>query len=282
MPRDHVEFIQAQHLNWIDRPPGPGFEGIHCKVLSHDAGSGGCSLLLRYPAGWQRPAHFLTAAHEFMVLEGAIEWDGIGYGLDDYAWLPAGRAASGAASAAGAVVLTFFDRGPQLVAGRPPAGMPEPPAAIERLATHELPWTSADIDPDVQFLRLAHKVLRHDPLAGEKTLLLNSGAQTHPRGWAEAQLRHDCVEEMFLLGGDLIGERGTMYEGAYFWRPPGLWHGPFGSRRGSLSLIRLLEGRHGNEWSGAKHPFTLTPLHAPVLPAGHPAAGAAPWRPRGW
>lgn len=280
MPREHVEFVQTQCLPWERGALGPGLEDVEVKVLSRDPRSGACSVLCRYPAGFSRGPHRLAAAHEFLVLEGRIEWDGTAYGLDDYAWLPAGRPMSGGRTASGAVALTFFDALPAPAGDDFPAG----PAgtAIERVATHELPWVSADIDPDVQFLRLSHKVLRHVPETGEKTLLLDSGAQTHPRGWREAQLRHECVEEMFLLGGDLIGERGVMYEGAYFWRPPGIWHGPFGSRRGSLSLIRMLEGRHRNEWSGEKRDFSLEPDYSPVLPRSIAGYGAKPWRPHSW
>ena len=282
MPREHVEFIQAQCLPWERAVLGAGFEDVEAKLLSRDPANGACSVLCRYPAGWRRGAHHLAAAHEFLVLEGSIEWNGVRYGLDDYAWLPAGHAASGARSPGGAVVLTFFDAAPVMVEGAPDAEGVGGAGPIERLATHDLPWVSADIDPDVQFLRLSHKVLRHVPETGEKTLLLDSGAQTHPRGWREAQLRHDCVEEMFLLGGDLIGERGVMREGAYFWRPPGLWHGPFGSRRGSLSLIRMLEGRHHNEWSSEVREFRLDPAYAPVLPAGLAYDGVREWQPLSW
>jgi hypothetical protein len=139
--------------------------------------------------------------------------------------------------------------------------------------------TSHDIDPAVQFLRLSHKVLRHVPATGEKTLLLSTGAQTHPRDWREARLAHDCVEEMYLLGGDIIGERGTMYEGAYFWRPPGEWHGPFGSRRGSLSLIRFVDGHHHNRWSEDVHAFVLEPAHAPTLPPELQEIAGTAWEP---
>lgn len=282
MPREHVEFIQCQVLDWESARTGPGLEDVSAKVLSRDASSGACSLLLRYPPGWRRGPHHLAAAHEFLVLEGAIEWNGVGYGLDDYAWLPAGYPASGAQSSGGAVVLAFFDRAPALLAGPGAGPWPGQSPAIVRIATHDMPWTSVDIDPDVQFLRLSHKVLRSVATTGERTLLLETGAQTHPCGWREAQLMHDCVEELFMLGGDLIGERGTMYEGAYFWRPARTWHGPFGSRRGSLSLIRMLDGHHANIWSDEERDFTLVPPHAPVLPPAFAARGAAPWQRPAW
>ncbi|MCP5360061.1 MAG: DUF4437 domain-containing protein [Steroidobacteraceae bacterium] len=280
MPRPHVEFLHAQQLLWTAAAfAGAGWRGVEVKVLSRDPGDGACSVLLRLPAGFVRGPHALAAAQEWLLLDGAMQRGSLRYGLDDYAWLPAGQVTDGWSSERGAILLAFFDREPAwLEAGAAAAALPLPPP-IERIATHDMPWTSHDIDPSVQFLRLTHKVLRHVPETGEKTLLLATGAQTHPRDWREAQLAHDCVEEMYLLGGDIIGERGTMYEGAYFWRPPGRWHGPFGSRRGSLSLIRFCEGRHHNVWSEDPRPFSLEPMHAPELPPEQRALAGAAWVP---
>jgi hypothetical protein len=287
MPRPHVEFLHAQQLPWQPAPfPGTGWAGIEAKILSRDPDSGACTTLLRLPPGLERGAHSLAAAQEWMVLDGALRRGATAYRLDDYAWLPAAYPAPGLASERGAVLLAFFDREPAWRG----AGEIAAPAAtgsagatgaapIERIATHDMPWTSHDIDPSVQFLQLSHKILRHVPETGEKTILLSTGAQAHPRGWREAQLAHDCVEEMYLLGGDIIGERGTMYEGAYFWRPPGQWHGPFGSRRGSLSLIRFVDGHHRNLWSEDARTFVLEPPHAPELPPALLALAGAPWEP---
>jgi hypothetical protein len=278
MPRPQVEFIHAQQLPWRPAPFGDAaWSGVEAKVLSRDPADGACSALLRFPAGWHAPPVALDASLEFLLLDGELAIGALSYGLDAYAFLPAGYPLARRHSARGAVALAFFDREPR---ARAAAGADwDRRALIERIDTHALPWTRHDIDPSVQFLNLAHKVLREVVATGEKTILLSSGAQTHPKDWREAQLAHDCVEEMYLLGGDIIGERGVMYEGAYFWRPPGIWHGPFGSRRGSLSLIRFCEGRHHNTWSDAARPFVLEPAHAPVLPPGLAAAAATPWVP---
>jgi len=299
MPRPQVEFLHAQQLPWRPAPfPGAGWAEVEAKLLSRDVGNGACTVLLRLPAGFRRGAHALAATQEWMVLDGALQRGALRYGLDDYAWLPAGHPAASLESPRGAVLLAFFDREPAWIeAGAAAAAAvglavgdgaehvsgttahAVAAAPIERLVTHEMPWTSHDIDPDVQFLRLSHKVLRFVPATGEKTILLSSGAQAHPKDWREARLAHDCAEEMYLLGGDIIGERGTMYEGAYFWRPPGRWHGPFGSRRGSLSLIRFVDGHHRNLWSDDVQPFVLEPAHAPELPAELRSLAGAAWEP---
>ncbi len=283
MPRPHTEFIHAPQLAWqAEGLTHFGWPVLESKMLSRDVASGGCTALLRLPPGYRDAAFLLGSYFELFVLEGALEINGQAYGLDAYAFLPAGFRFQELASQRGAIVLAFFERGPQRQDSAEcsgDGGVTPPPGTIAYLDTLAAPWTTADIDPSVQFLRLSHKVLRHVPATGEKTLLIATGAQTHPRDFREAQLRHDCVEELYLLGGDLSGDRGTMYEGAYFWRPPGIWHGPFGSRRGSLSLVRFLEGHHRNVWGDRELPFTYEPAHAPALPEDVPAAARSAWSP---
>ncbi len=276
MPRPHIEFIHAQQLDWGRAPfSSAPWADLRAKILSRDTTSGACSLLLELPVGFR--AHRTPDGRplELYVLDGGCRIGAAALRLDGYADVPAGLDPLEFAAEHGAVLLLF--------AGDQPVGATATAAGGARVIdTHDTPWTRQDIDPSVQFLNLSHKVLRHDPATGTKTLLLASGAQTHPRGWRAAQLLHHCVEEMYLIGGDIIGERGVMYEGAYFWRPAGLWHGPFGSRRGSLALIRFTEGHHHNVWSESVREFSLTPAHAPVLPPELSARAGEPWRPRNY
>lgn len=57
------------------------------------------------------------------------------------------------------------------------------------------------------------------------------------------KLVHDYWEEVFVISGDLVsgcnekGEGGEIFEkNTYCVRPPGIWHGPFGSKNGALLL----------------------------------------------
>lgn len=263
MPRPHIEFIHAQELEWkTDILPG-ALAHVECKVLSRDQKTGACSTILRYPKGWsQTGTHHLTADHELLVLDGALEINGQVYQSDSYGYLPEGYAHEDWSAPNGAVVLSFFSAIPNAIEG---PGT-ETGAAIPYIYLHDMAWTSADIDPDVQFLRIAHKMLRQDKEKGESTMILDCGAQTHPQDWKERALKHPCAEEMFLLSGDIVGERGIMHQGAYFWRPPEIWHGPFGSRHGNICVIRFMDGNHINVWSEDKRPFSLTPDYKPDLP----------------
>ncbi|MBT4741078.1 MAG: DUF4437 domain-containing protein [Rhodospirillaceae bacterium] len=263
MARPHIEFIHAQDLEWqTDVLPEP-FADVECKVLSMDSETGACSTILRYPKGWsQSEAQHLVAAHEFLVLDGSMEIDGQDYAFDSYGYLPAGQTHENWKTSEGMVALTFFSATPTAIPG--PGNPTE--QSIPYVNLHDMKWATADIDPDLDFLRIAHKILRDDETKGEKTMILNCGAQSHPDGWKEAALSHPCVEEMYLLSGDIAGERGVMHAGSYFWRPAGIWHGPFGSRNGNLCVIRFMDGNHVNDWGKEKLPFSLTPDHKPDLP----------------
>lgn len=276
MPRPHIEFVHAQQLPWESAPLADSpWRELRAKILSRDEASGACSLVLELHAGFRARRAPESRPLELYVLEGNCRIGGTNLRLDAYAELPGGATEFELAAHQRTVLLAFFG-------DRPAAAQATSPAAARVLDTHDMDWTRHDIDPAVQFLNISHKVLRHDAATGAKTLLLSTGAQTHPRGWREAQLLHHCVEEMYLLGGDIIGERGVMYEGAYFWRPPGIWHGPFGSRRGSLALIRFAEGRHHNVWSDEVREFSLTPAHVPVLPPRQAALAGEAWHPRSY
>lgn len=275
MPRPHIEFIHAQELEWKTGVLPGVLANVECKILSRDEETGACSTILRYPSGWSlSDLHHLTADHELLVLDGSVEINGQTYQSDSYGYLPAGRNHEDWAAPGGAVVLSFFSSTPNALEGiGQHAG-----TAIPYIYLHDMAWTSADIDPDVQFLRIAHKMLRQDKERGESTMILDCGAQTHPQDWKERALKHPSAEEMFLLSGDIAGERGIMHQGAYFWRPPEIWHGPFGSRHGNICVIRFMEGNHVNVWSDDERPFSLTPDYNPDLPEDMKARHSKPFK----
>ncbi len=268
MARPHIEFVHAQHLTWSKNVlPGPLGE-LDCKTLSVDTQTGACSVLLRYPRGWRRAGvEHLAAAHEFLVLDGELEINARSYSLDCYAYLPAGFTYQSVTSATGAVALTFFDALPATQIGQGDVEQDSNAAAIPYINLHEIPWSTEGIDPDVARDRyIAHKRLRYNKATGDTTFVLEGGAHSHAPGWQERELRHPCVEEMYLLSGDIVGPQGVINGGGYFWRPPNIWHGPFASRMGYLGLFRFLDGHHVNIWSEVPRPINLTPEHNPVLP----------------
>lgn len=87
------------------------------------------------------------------------------------------------------------------------------------------------------------------------------------------------VEESYIIAGSLTGPQGTIYPGAYFWRPPGIAHGPFGARWGAVSLIRFVGGRHVNQWTKEEAPFSFDAAYQPILPPDLQHLAQARWQP---
>ncbi len=278
--RDHVEFVQAQMLPWRRIGHGLARPDVEYKLLSRDAGDGACSMLMRYPPGWSRegPEHIL-ADEEFFVIEGELEMDGRRYGPDCYGFLPAGWTRQHMTSAEGCVALAFYNREPVLVAQAGDGSAETSERAVPLLDTAAMAWDLTLNDPNLKHLGIGRKNLRTDPDTGERTFLSLILPQAVPPGNCGPQELHPVVEEAYLIGGDLTGPHGTMRPGAYFWRPPGIAHGPFGARWGAISLIRFVGGRHVNIWTPEAAPFSFSAPYAPVLPPALAHLADTPWQP---
>lgn len=271
--RPHIEFIQAQLLPWRRIGPGLARPDAEFKFLSRDPDTGACSILIRYPPGWRRegPEH-LEAAEEFYVLDGALEINGAVFSHDVYGHLPAGLTRTTMSAPEGAVALTFFDREPVFRPGPGDGG------ALTRIDALHTPWDMSLNDPKLAHLGISRKDLRLDPDTGERTFLSMVLPHSEPPGRKGPQEHHPVVEECYMINGQLTGPHGTMAPGAYFWRPPGIPHGPFGTRWGCVMLIRFVGGRHVNVWSEGEAGFDFNAPYDPVLPDDLAAYARAPWR----
>jgi hypothetical protein len=280
MARPHVEFIQAQALDWQPTPIAH-LAGTHCKMLSHDVTSGACSLLLRLPRGFQLDGPWqLDAEEEFLVLDGGLSVGDLDYGPDCYALLPAHRPRGALQVRQESVLLCFFDRAPQLETGAAAAAHAARPDgshdAVPRLDAFEMAWESAGMDPAYADIGLRWKMLRGRIGDAQTTMLVACPPHLHPPEWQGPQEIHDCVEEMFLISGDYLSNVGRMREGAYFWRPPGIAHGPYGTRHGNLALIRTLGAPLENNWTREPVAISRAPAARPFLPAALRARHGVP------
>lgn len=272
MARPHIEFVQSQALPWREDALPALRPGVAAKTLSADDETGACSLLLRVPAGFALPApQALAADEEFLVLDGDIALDGTRFGPYGYAHLPAGFRRDTLASERGAVLLAFFSAAPQ-----PAAEAAFDPARLVMIPdARTVPYTG-NFHPEFP-PGAGRKVLFNDPLTGDQSWILG----TLGLRWAERSEVHPVVEEMYLLAGEVHGDRGLMRPGAYFWRPPHVAHGPYGSLTGNIYFFRTKGGPLSTTYVDAKRPFRWWPEHDPVLPPGMPADTAAP-APRPW
>lgn len=272
--RPHIEFVQAQMLPWRRIPPGSARPDAEYKYLSRDAGTGACSCLIRYPTGWARLAsEALDAAEEFYVLDGELEINGHRFGADHYGHVPRGLQRCSMSAPRGAVVLTFFDAEP-LFASTPF----DAPALVQRDVLH-MPWDMRVNDSKLAHLGISRKDLRADPVTGERSFLSMMLPHSEPPGAQGPRESHPVVEECFVISGSLVGPHGEMHAGAYFWRPPGIPHGPFGTRWGCVALIRFVGGRHVNLWTADEAPFDFHQPYRPTLPAELAHLRDQPWLP---
>lgn len=267
MSRPFIEFVQAQALPWERGRYGDPLSGVDARTLSVDPETGAASVLLRYPPGWRCDAPWRIAAdEELFVLSGSLRIGAVTHRRYGYAHLPAGYLRESGASDTGAVVLTFFSAEPA-----PGAGEPDPARLVESLDALDGPW-GGNFHP--QFPPGAgRKFLRQDPHDGEQSWILG----TMPLRSGRRPERHPVVEEMYLLAGELVGHVGIMRPGAYFWRPPEEWHGPFGSLTGNLMLFRTKGGPLSTEYTEHEVDFTWTPRHQPILPEPLREHGGANW-----
>lgn len=274
MTRPWIEFIQSQQLPWQSGDLGGARPGVQFKQLSVDADNGACSLLVRYPAGWRGAGGPLAVDDEFLVLEGSLEIGDRDYAQLSYAHLPAGFDPGAWRSPDGAVALEFFS-------GRPAPGNPGSDYDDKRLVLHQdtfqVPYTG-NFHPEFP-AGAGRKLLYMDPVTRDTTWILG----TLPMRWAERAEVHPTVEEMYLISGEVHGNRGVMRPGAYFWRPPSMPHGPYGTRTGNLYLFRTKGGLLSTSYVDPERKFRWWPEFDPVLPPeleayrGEAPAGPACW-----
>ncbi|NKB44554.1 MAG: DUF4437 domain-containing protein [Alphaproteobacteria bacterium] len=265
MTRPHIEFIQAQAVGWIKLNDESARPGAEAKPLSHDADSKAVTVILRYPAGWSlSQEHHVDSDEEFYVLSGALTINDMTYEEGDYAFLPAGFPRTTMATSDGADVMTFFEGAHKRVAGPAPDSLYSKDKLVERVQSKVVAWGGAT-DPKVASAGVKYLALRKDSDTGDTTWLLDID-ETGMTGEVNRLETHPVVEEVFLLSGEFHMPMGVLTKGAYFWRPPGIPHGPVGTNIGALGLFRCKGGPLTTEWSEETHPVQWDAPYAPILP----------------
>ena len=247
MPRDHIEFIQSLDVAEQEITEG-AFAGTRRRTLSHDPENGEFTALVSFPPGWSAALDGVTRSFELFVLRGDISVGGRRLDEGYYAYVPAAEPERALFSEAGALTVAYAH------ASGPGSG----PLII--VDADLLPW----LDPTVPVPPgIAVKYLRVDPATGEATWL----AAVVP-GWLAPQAEtHPCVEECFMLQGDILdGSFGDMRPGDYFWRPAHIEHGPMFSRAGAEFLTRSRGGPMTVEWYDVPGADKLVRDYAASLP----------------
>jgi hypothetical protein len=259
MARPWIEFIQSQALAWTPHDLWGVAPGVEAKILSRDDETDAASVLVRFPAGWKGPSGPRSFAmdEEFLVLDGALEINGEHFGHLNYAHWPQGIVTSGRASPHGAVALWFCSARPAPLAS---AGVVDERRLVRRLDAYDVPY-AGNFHPEFP-PGAGRKMLYKDPDTQEQSWLLATMAIR----WAQRSEVHPVVEEMYLLAGESHGDRGVMRPGAYFWRPPGIPHGPYGTLTGNLYFFRTKGGGLTTTYVDAPKTFKWNPDYQPMVP----------------
>jgi quercetin dioxygenase-like cupin family protein len=281
MTRPHIEFIQSQVLSWKRLGDGSSRPGADAKALSYDPETKAVTVIMRYPAGWSLPeAHYLDSDEEFFVLAGELWVGSMAYRRGDYAYLPAGMPRPSMNSPLGADVLTYHEGTHRTVTGDAPLGLHDPARLIAKIESESMPWGSPS-DPIVAATAndAGRKLLREDPLTGDRTWLLKFGADDPAKLSHGRTETHPVVEEVFMLDGEITMPMGIMQPGAYFWRPPHIEHGPVGTKKGLFGIFRCKGGPLVTQWSDKETPLNWNPRYAPTLPPDMAAVANRPYDP---
>ncbi len=237
MARPHIEFIESDKLAW---QPFPLWNdgGVTARILSEDDETGGCSLVLNFPANWQRDYQgYNLAAEEIFILNGDFTIDDTAYAASCYTYIPAGMLTHKASAGPnGCTILAMYDVRPRFIASQTPLPEVKADQYINFYNTVEMPWRGphGDGEQPSEF-GIMVKILREDPETHATSWMMGILP-----GWRENRKEvHPVVEESFKLTGDmLLGPRGLMTPGSYFWRPPGVEHGPLYTATGTMSFCR--------------------------------------------
>lgn len=250
MARPHIEFIQSQALPW---QKADNSQSVFSKVLSQDPQSGESTRILRYSKGFF--IHFGGTAleTEFFVLRGLVSLGNKHYRQYHYGCLPSGFQ-GGLECHADTDLLVFTN----INSSADPISL--------HVQTDKLNWSDAT-DHRVAAATVGLKELRLDPVTKERTWLLKIEAQHKPfeiRGIES----HPVVEEMFVLEGSVNLLAGELCQGAYFWRPPHIEHGPTGCKQRFLGLFRCRGGAFSTDWRDSNQEITWSSTGPKNLPPG--------------
>lgn len=227
MGRPHIEFSQSLEVApvAVGEPP---FAGATRRLLSADDETGASTAIVHLPAGWSADLGRGDRPLELFMLGGSLAVDGQPMDAGCYAYVPATAKARAITTTAGADVLAMIEESRPVVAGIAP---------IEVKDTKQIRWAASKFSTVPA--GLVNKQLHSDPESGDRTWV----AANAP-GWVEERAEiHPTVEEALMLRGDiLLGDRGAMTPGCYFWRPPMVPHGPMYSHSGAEFFFRTKGG----------------------------------------
>jgi hypothetical protein len=231
MGRKHIEFHQAYEVEKVLHADGP-FAGAVEQRQSEDDETGAFTSIVTFPAGWQGDWSGFDRPIELFGLRGEGSLGGARFSAGFYGFSPSGATNATYAATTETQVLVMVEDVAPLAGG-----------TVEIQDTNEMKWADHGVEGVPPGLVI--KLLRVDAEKGDWTWLAAATAL-----WQEDRAEiHPTVEEALMLTGDiLLGTRGVMSPGSYFWRVPNVEHGPMYSLEGNTIFFRTKGGGMAVTW----------------------------------
>ncbi|MGI9657760.1 MAG: cupin domain-containing protein, partial [Gaiellaceae bacterium] len=203
--------------------------GTQRRLLSADDTDGSTTALYTFGDGWSGDLGGEKRPIEVFVLEGELQIAGDAATAGCYAHLAPGTTAYAASAPAGAHALIMIDAERADSSG----------SDVKIVDPSTQRWLSAELGESDIPPGICIKLLNEDAETGDWTWV----AGIVP-GWQEDRAEiHDTIEECLVIRGDvLLGGRGGLTAGSYFWRPPMVRHGPMFSHGGAYFFFRTKGG----------------------------------------
>jgi len=250
MGRPHIEFIHSTDVPARALADGP-FAGASARVLSEDDETGAFTALVELEPGAGVELSGADRAVELFGLRGDVTLAGQPFGPGAYAFVGPGAERTRLEAGSGGLVLAMIEE----------SGLDRQEGPVEVIDTNQMRLDDhgvAGVPPG-----LVIKLLHVDRARGDWTWICAG-----PPGWQEDRAEiHPTVEEALVLRGDvLLGERGGMVAGDYFWRAPNVRHGPMYSRGGNLIFFRTKGGGMDVTWEAVPGWQALVDAYRDVEP----------------
>ncbi len=225
--RTDVDFIQSQDVPWEPVPEGAFGSGGARRVLSRDPEDGAMTAIMT--VGHRQKGILLSAADVY-VLAGTGTVNDRRVAAGQYLFLPS-ESFVDLRPVTDTIVLYVGTFGAPVL--RPGEGQTNG-RDIRHVALERISWTTPEWRADQRAEPgIMVKPIRQDALGLAFVVAMLPGWRS------ELEEVHPIYEESFRLLGDfMMGPRGVIRAGGYFFRSPGITHGPLYTRTGTMSLIR--------------------------------------------
>ena len=196
-------------------------KGAQLKLLIHDPDTDLRALLVKFPAGYQVPAHTHAGTHATLVLDGKMLIGGQTLLPDDFCYGPSGVEHAACDCPEGCVFFEVFQGDPAHLPPADPSAAKAGDVGFQVIHFSDLPWldgpSNNGLPPGTDV-----KILVHDRARRLRPMFTRMVP-----GYFEPRHVHEGAAPGTVLSGKQIVAGVTLERGDFRYSPPWLEHGPF-------------------------------------------------------